>query len=199
MPEPHLPEQHNRDHRSTDEHTPAGLGTLSWQPVTERGDLISEPVAAALANDMDQEQVFVTEIDPDLADTAAFCQTYASPPESSANCVVVAGRRGETSLSAALLVLATARADVNRTVRKHLGLRKISFATMDDAVADTGMAYGGIGPIGLPADWQLLIDAAVLSRPWIVIGSGFRHSKLAIPGVLAGQLPGAEVLELTLA
>ena len=46
-------------------------------------------------------------------------------------------------------------------VRKHLGVRKISFAPMDDAVALTGMEYGGITPIGLPAGWPVLVDA-----PW---------------------------------
>lgn len=177
---------------------PADLGTLAWQPASDRNDLLSPPVAAALADGSPREQVFVAEIDPEVADTAGFCRTYQSPLENSANCVVVAGRRGETSISAAVLVLATDRADVNRTVRKHLGLRKISFASMEDAVADTEMAYGGIGPIGLPTDWRLLVDAGILTRPWIVIGSGVRHSKLAIPGALAGRLRGAEVLELTL-
>ena len=90
----------------------------------------------------------VAAIDPDLADTAAFCAAYAVPLEVSANCVVVAGRRGEISTMAACLVLATDRADVNKTVRKHLDVRKISFAAMADAVAQTGMEYGGITPIG---------------------------------------------------
>lgn len=177
---------------------PTELGTLEWQPAQDAAQLMADPVATALHGDgADADSVFVSPIDPDVADTAAFCQTYQSPPENSANCVVVAGRRGDTALMAAVLVLATDRADVNRSIRKHLGLRKISFASMEDAVAETGMAYGGIGPIGLPADWRLLVDTAVRERPWIVIGSGLRHSKLAIPGSLAGRLPGAEVLDLT--
>lgn len=177
---------------------PTGLGTLGWHPAQSAEQLLADPVTAALRGDgVHAGQVFVAEIDPDVADTAAFCQTYESPAQNSANCVVVAGRRGDTSLMAAVLVLAIDRADVNRSIRKHLGLRKISFASMEDAVAETGMAYGGIGPIGLPGDWRLLVDAAVLEREWIVIGSGRRGSKLAIPGPLAGRLPGAEVLDLT--
>ena len=62
---------------------------------------------------------------------------------------------------AACLVLASDRADVNKTVRKHLDVRKISFASMEDAVAQTGMEYGGITPVGLPADWPILVDTAV--------------------------------------
>lgn len=178
---------------------PVGLGTLTWQPALTRPELLADPVRAALeAGGIDPDQVFVTGIDPELADTAAFCEAYDSPPGSSANCVVVAGRRAEVQTTAACLVLATDRADVNRTVRKHLGVRKISFASMEDAVADTGMEYGGITPVGLPDGWPVLVDTAVTERPWIVIGSGIRGSKLAIPGALAAKLPAAEVLELAI-
>jgi prolyl-tRNA editing enzyme YbaK/EbsC (Cys-tRNA(Pro) deacylase) len=178
---------------------PVGLGTLTWQPALTRPELLAAPVREALASRVvDADQVFVTEIDPELADTAAFCDAYRSPLESSANCVVVAGRRAEVQTTAACLVLATDRADVNKTVRKHLGVRKISFASMDDAVSDTGMEYGGITPVGLPDGWPVLVDTAVTERPWIVIGSGIRGSKLAVPGALAAKLPGAEVLDLAL-
>ena len=102
-------------------------------------------------------------IDPDLADTAAFCAAYEVPLDASANCVVVAGRRGDVSTMAACMVLATDRADVNKTVRKHLDVRKISFASMDDAVAQTGMEYGGITPIGLPDGWPILVDEATVA------------------------------------
>ena len=57
------------------------------------------------------------------------------------------------------------------------------------------MEYGGITPIGLPEDWPVLVDAAVAAAPAVVIGSGVRHSKLALPGALAARLPGAEVIE----
>ena len=59
---------------------------------------------------------------------------------------------------AGCLVLATDRADVNKAVRKHLDVRKISFAAMEEAVAQTGMEYGGITPVGLPSDWPVLVD-----------------------------------------
>ena len=135
-------------------------------------------------------------IDAELADTTAFCRTYAVPPDASANCVVVTGRRGESSTTAACLVLATDRADVNQVVRRHLGLRKLSFAPMQEAVTRTGMEYGGITPLGLPADWPVLVDDAVAAQEWIVVGSGIRGSKVALPGRYAADLPGAEVLRL---
>jgi prolyl-tRNA editing enzyme YbaK/EbsC (Cys-tRNA(Pro) deacylase) len=109
--------------------------------------------------------------------------------------VIVAGRRGDVTRYAACVVLATTRADVNGVVRRHLDARKASFAPMDDAVRITGMEYGGITPIGLPASWSLLIDARVIATPHVIIGSGVRHSKIALPGPALGALPGAEVIE----
>src|SRR5262245_45710792 len=107
------------------------------------------------------DRLGVAEIDPDLADTAQFCEAYGSPLDASANCVVVAGKRSGAERFAACLVLATTRADVNGVVRRRLDVRKASFAPMDTAVELTGMAYGGITPFGLPDGWPLLIDTAV--------------------------------------
>jgi prolyl-tRNA editing enzyme YbaK/EbsC (Cys-tRNA(Pro) deacylase) len=172
------------------------FGTLSAVPALERPDLVAKPVLLALEHlGSDAALVGVAEIDPALADTAAFCAAYGSPMDGSANCVVVAGRRGEDTRYAACLVLATTRADVNGLVRKRLSARKASFAPMDDAVALTGMEYGGITPVGLPAEWPVLVDAAVAAAPAVVIGSGIRGSKLALPGELAARLPGAEIIE----
>ncbi len=172
-------------------------GSLTPQPVLDRTDLLATPVAEALAglDPADRERCAVAEIDPDLADTAAFCETYGSPLSASANCVVVAGKREGEQRYAACLVLATARADVNGVVRRRLDVRKASFAPMDDAVARTGMAYGGITPFGLPAGWPLLIDAAVAAAPELVVGSGVRTSKLLVPGDVLAKLPGAEVVD----
>jgi len=169
-------------------------GTLDWQRAAEHTELLAAPVAAAI--ETQRLDCFVAAIDPDLADTAAFCAAYDVAPDISANCVVVAGRRAEISVMAACLVLASDRADINKTVRKHLDVRKISFASMDDAVAQTGMEYGGITPIGLPDGWPVLVDAAVAQRRWIVIGSGIRGSKIIIPGASVTSWPYAEVLEL---
>jgi prolyl-tRNA editing enzyme YbaK/EbsC (Cys-tRNA(Pro) deacylase) len=166
-------------------------------PALDRPELLAKPVAFALEQlaPADAALVGVAEIDPALADTAEFCAAYGSPMSGSANCVVVAGRRGEDTRYAACLVLATTRADVNGLVRKRLNARKASFAPMDDAVALSGMESGGITPIGLPAEWPLLVDAAVAAAPAIVIGSGIRGSKLALPGELAARLACAEVIE----
>jgi prolyl-tRNA editing enzyme YbaK/EbsC (Cys-tRNA(Pro) deacylase) len=173
------------------------VGTLDWVPTTARPDLLAPPVTAALEalDAADAAAVRVAEIDPELADTGAFCATYDIGLEISANCVVVAAKRGGERSMAACLVLATTRADVNGVVRRRLDARKASFASMDDAVSQTGMEYGGITPIGLPPDWPVLVDPVVAATDLVVVGSGLRRSKLLLPGPLTGRLPGAEVVD----
>jgi prolyl-tRNA editing enzyme YbaK/EbsC (Cys-tRNA(Pro) deacylase) len=171
------------------------LGTLVTVPARDRLDLLAPAVVAA-ATAPGAPELFVAEIDPDLADTAAFCARYDVGLDVSANCVVVAGRRGEDVRLAGCVVLATTRADVNGVVRRRLDARKASFAAMDLAVAETGMEYGGITPVGLPGGWPVLIDEAVAATPYVVIGSGLRRSKLVVAGADLARLPGAEVLAL---
>jgi prolyl-tRNA editing enzyme YbaK/EbsC (Cys-tRNA(Pro) deacylase) len=170
------------------------IGRLSAVTAGERPDLLAEPVRAALDARPDAE-VYVVEIDPQLADTAQFCAAYDVRPEISANCVVVAGRRGGEQRVAACMVLATTRADVNNVVKRRLDVRKASFLPMDEAVAATGMEYGGITPIGLPAGWPVLVDGAVAELSWTVVGSGVRRSKLALSGATLASWPGAEVVD----
>jgi prolyl-tRNA editing enzyme YbaK/EbsC (Cys-tRNA(Pro) deacylase) len=171
------------------------IGRLPAVPALDRPDLLAAPVVSFLESWPRADDVGVAEIDPDLADTAAFCEAYDVLPAASANCVIVAGRRGDVTTMAACMVLATTRADVNGVVRRRLDARKASFAAMDVAVAETGMKYGGITPIGLPADWPILVDAAVVAAGDVVIGSGVRRSKLVLPGKALGDLPGAEVID----
>ena len=156
---------------------PSAEGTLTWEPLAERLDIVAPPVAAAAAL---VPQARVAEIDPTLADTAAFCEAYDVAPEASANCVVVFGRRGEESTFAAVIVLATDRADVNKTVRKELGMRKMSFADQGTVERLTGMSQGGITPVGLPDGWPILIDEAVVAAGPVV----------GLPGVVVGGVAG---------
>jgi len=157
--------------------------------------LLAAPVVEFLASWAHATEVQVAAIDPDLADTAAFCERYDVGLDVSANCVVIAARRGEDVRHAACVVLATTRADVNGVVRRHMDARKASFASMDDAVALTGMEYGGITPPGLPRQWPVLVDPSVITAGDVVIGSGVRRSKLVLPGRLLAELPAAVVVE----
>lgn len=172
-------------------------GTLTAHPVTQHPELVAPPVAAAVTR-LPAEvaaTIGVTEIDPALADTAAFCERYGVATDASANCVIVKGKRGGDVRFAACLVLATTRADVNGVVRRRLDVRSASFAPMDEAVALTGMEYGGITPVGLPDGWPILVDPAVAAAGEVVVGGGVRGSKLFLPGEALLALPGAELLE----
>jgi prolyl-tRNA editing enzyme YbaK/EbsC (Cys-tRNA(Pro) deacylase) len=174
------------------------LGTLKFVPALGRTDLLAARVAAALADPgwpWPADQVGVAEIDPDLADTAAFCERYAVSAAESANCVVIAGKREGDTKFAACVVLATTRADVNGVARRALDVRKASFAPTELAVAETSMEFGGITPIGLPTGWPVLVDAAVAATTPVVIGSGVRRSKLALSGKVLANLPGAVVID----
>lgn len=171
-------------------------GTLPWQPYgPDTEHLVAEPVRRLAASLPGLE---VAEIDPQLADTAELCRAYDTPEDHAANCVVVAGRRGERTSYAAAMVLATTRADVNGVIRKHLDARKASFAPMDAAVRLTGMEYGGITPVGVPQDWSILVDERVLAAGDVIIGAGLRRAKLLLPASSLLELPGAERMAISL-
>jgi len=175
----------------------AHIGSLAAVPALSRPDLLAAPVASALAALGDEMAgvVGVAEIDPEVADTAAFCERYGVSPAESANCVVISGRREGETRFAACVILATTRADVNNVARRELDVRKASFAAMDVAVAESEMEYGGITPLGLPAGWPVLVDVRVADTPVVVIGSGVRRSKLVLAGKLLASLPGARVID----
>ena len=171
------------------------LGSLVTAPALDRPDLLAPPVLAALRELAVADRIGVVEIAPDLADTAACAKAYDLPLEAGANCVVVSGRRAGEERLAACVVRADTRADVNNVVKRMLDVSKCSFHPMERAVEETGMEYGGITPVGLPAGWRLLVDAAVLDVDVAIIGSGVRRSKLLLPGAVLADLPGAEVVE----
>jgi len=132
--------------------------------------------------------------DPALADTAQFCAAYGFALEDSANTIVVVGK-AQPRRYAACVVLAPHRLDVNRMVTARLGTRKASFAGADETRELTGMAIGGVTPFGLPSDLPVWVDAAVMTRPRVVLGGGSRSWKvIASPSILLA-LPGAEVVE----
>jgi prolyl-tRNA editing enzyme YbaK/EbsC (Cys-tRNA(Pro) deacylase) len=170
------------------------LGPLESLPALAHPELLGTPVFDALSRWPSADQVAVVEIDPAVADTAAMSETYGISMAAGANCVVVMGRRDGEERIAACVVRADTRADVNNLVKRTLDVRKCSFLSMERAVEESGMEYGGITPVGLPDGWRLLVDSAVLDIPVTVIGSGVRRSKLLLAGRLLGELPGAEVI-----
>ena len=135
----------------------------------------------------------IVDCDPNLADTAQFCEAYGYSLEDSANTIVVVGK-SEPRIYAACVVLATTRLDVNGTVRKRFGTRKASFAPGEETASKTGMSIGGVTPFGLPADLPLWVDAAVMDRDRIILGGGGRDRKVLAPPAILTALPNVEVV-----
>ncbi|MDH3535537.1 MAG: hypothetical protein OER87_07320 [Gammaproteobacteria bacterium] len=132
--------------------------------------------------------------DPELADTAVFCEHYGVAPENSANAILVRSKTGDLKFVLCVL-LATDRLNTNHAVRKKMGARKVSFASADETRDMTGMEIGGVTPLALPEGLPIWIDDAVMRCDYIVLGGGNRSCKIkADPRVLLQQ-PGAEVVE----
>lgn len=121
----------------------------------------------------------VLECDPELADTAVFCEHYGYPPTNSANTIIVGSKSGEKQYVACLL-LANTRLDVNKTVRKRMGVRRLSFASPEETKALTGMVLGGVTPLALPEDLPLWVDQGLMSADYVILGGGSRSSKIKV-------------------
>lgn len=149
-------------------------------------------VAAALAHyDLAYEAI---DCDPELADTAAFCEQYGYSLSESANAILVASKKVEPTQYALCIVLATTRLDVNKTVCAELGVKKASFADAETTKAITGMMIGGVTAPGVK-DIPLLIDANVIEQPRVVMGGGNRSSKLILDPKELLKLPNARAVE----
>lgn len=136
----------------------------------------------------------VMDIDPALADTADFCEAYGIPLDQSANAILVASRKPEGH-HAVCLVLATTRLDVNGTVRRRLGVRKVSFAPAALTTELTGQEIGGVTAFGLPETMPVWVDARVVEPDWVIIGAGSRAAKIRLDPTQFIGLDGFEVVE----
>jgi prolyl-tRNA editing enzyme YbaK/EbsC (Cys-tRNA(Pro) deacylase) len=171
------------------------LGGLTADAASSRTELLAAPTLAALEAADLLDAVGVVEIDPGISDTAATQEAFGLSIDSLANCVIVGGKREGMERIAACLVLASTRADVNNVVKRLLDVRKASFLPTERAVELTGMEYGGITPIGLPAEWPVLIDRRVVESELLVVGSGVRRSKILVPGALLPKLVGTQIVD----
>jgi len=135
----------------------------------------------------------VIEIDPALADTALFCENYGFPMDQSGNTIIVASKK-EPKVFVACVVLATTRLDVNKCVRKLMGVSKASFASAEEMKELTGMKVGGVTPFSLPEKLKLYVDFRIMELDWVILGGGGRDHKLKISPEVFHQL-GAEIVE----
>lgn len=138
--------------------------------------------------------VEVIDCDPELADTAQFVEAYGFTLDQSANTLVVIGK-SDPPVYVACVVLANTRLDVNKVVRKKLGVKKCSFAASEATEALTGMKVGGVTPIGLGEHMPLWVDSRVMNRERIVLGGGSRSCKVVGAPTLLTSLPNVEVVD----
>ena len=134
------------------------------------------------------------ECDPDLADTAAFCEAYDVPLEQSANAILVASRKPEGH-QAICLVLADSRLDVNGAVRRRLGVRKVSFAPAELTKDVTGQEIGGVTVFGVPDEIPIWVDSRVLEHDWVIVGAGSRSAKIRLDPAVFDQDDRFDVIE----
>jgi prolyl-tRNA editing enzyme YbaK/EbsC (Cys-tRNA(Pro) deacylase) len=154
------------------------------------------PAAPEVIEDLEANGIEyeVMPCDPDLADTARFCEAYGVPLEKSANAILVASRKPEGH-NAVCVILAHTRLDVNGAVRKRLGVRKVSFASAELTRELTGQEIGGVTIFGLPEGLPVWLDSRVMDCDWVIVGAGSRSAKVKLdPSQLVG-IDGFEVVE----
>ena len=134
------------------------------------------------------------EIDPNFADTAAFCEKYGFPMEKSGNTIVVASKRGQKK-HCACIVAATDRLDVNKRVKGLMGVSRASFAGAEETMELTGMMIGGVTPFGLPSELPIYADAKLSGLDYVIIGGGSRSSKLKLAPSELDKLPNLEFID----
>ena len=149
-------------------------------------------VAAALAElDIPHE---VVPCDPDFADTAQFCERYGFPIDHCGNTIIVASRREPVQYSSCT-VRGSDRLDVNKTVRKLMCVRRLSFAGAEQTAALTGMEIGGVTPFALPEGIPVYFDEKLMDLDYVILGSGDRSSKIKMSPDLLPRIPNAVVVD----
>ena len=136
----------------------------------------------------------VMDCDPELADTNVFCKEYGIDLEDSVNAILIKTKTGKLKYAACAL-LATTRLDINKTIRKKLGARKVSFADIEETAKLTGMNIGGVTPLTLPSSLPLWVDSKVMQRNSIVLGGGNRSSKIKVSPKIFNYTTNTEIVE----
>jgi prolyl-tRNA editing enzyme YbaK/EbsC (Cys-tRNA(Pro) deacylase) len=135
--------------------------------------------------------------EPELADTAAFCEHYGISPSEACNAIVVVLKTNPKQY-VACLVRADTRLDVNKRVSELVGVKRLSFASAEETAELTGMLIGGVSIAGLPATMPLYIDKLVMEQARVIIGGGNRSSKARLDPRELLKLPNASVAEIAI-
>jgi prolyl-tRNA editing enzyme YbaK/EbsC (Cys-tRNA(Pro) deacylase) len=167
---------------------------LDIVPDSQRGQYLPATVLTRLPI----QEVIVFTVDDDASDTAQFSERYGFGLEDCANTIVLRYKKAGVEQHAAVVTLGSRRLDVNGAVKERLGAQRLSFAKREVATELTGMEFGGITAFGVPDDWTILVDSAVMARRQVVMGAGVRLAKLLLPPALLSRLPNVDVAPITL-
>jgi Cys-tRNA(Pro) deacylase len=84
-----------------------------------------------------------------------------------------------------------------KALRHHFGQSRLTLATPDEVLAQTGFKVGSVAPWGLPQPIPTYIEQGVLSQTELSVGSGRRGSAILIRSDdLIASLPDTEHIEL---
>ena len=134
------------------------------------------------------------EIDPEYADTAAFCEKYGYPIDYCGNTIIIASKK-EPKRYSACIVKGSMRLDVNNKVSQLMGVKKLSFASADETMALTQMLIGGVTPFGLPDDLPIYVDDQLKGVEYVILGSGSRSSKVKMSPSELGKIPNVQFIQ----
>ena len=168
----------------------ASPSTLGATRMTEGTD-IEDTVKAALQGLGVAFEII--EIDPAYADTADFCAHYGYSLDVCGNTIIVGSKREPRQYSACV-VRGSDRLDVNKAVRKLMGVSRLSFASAQETQALTGMALGGVTVFALPKGLPVYVDEKLMALDYVVLGSGSRSSKVKVSPNVFRVLPGATIV-----
>ncbi len=100
------------------------LGSLTFLPLSKHHEMVAKPIQEKLKTDNLPADIYVAKINPELSDTAEFCNKYGISLGVSTNCIIVEAKRSDKVWYAACLIMATDMIDVNGKVRKLMDARK---------------------------------------------------------------------------
>lgn len=174
------------------------IGNLNFKPIIESEDLVASCIYDFVSrwnDEIEKRKFLVAEINPEFADGNKLCDEYNIDKKMGFNCLIVECKRNEMVKYCALIVPIGYKYNMGSVVRKYTNSRVVSVAPLEYVISKTGMEFGSITPIGLPEEWQILVDPLIRKQENIIIGGGLVKSKICLPTELFLKLPNVEVVD----
>lgn len=174
------------------------IGKLQFVSIIDNKDLVPECIFDFIDKNFDSNEkrsILAANINPDYADGKKLCEIYSIDETMGFNCLIVECKRNEEKKYCALVAPIGYKYNMSSTVRKYTNSRMVSVAPLEYVLEKTGMEYGSITPIGLPVEWEILIDPLIKEQERIIVGGGLAKSKIMIPMDLFLNMPNVKILD----